>query len=243
MLADVAAGVIDTFPRQSLARPLRFVAPHIPQHVVLRGNNKSIVFVEHADYSYFREALQVACVRYGCEVHAYVLMTNHVHLLVTPSTPCGIPRVMQSVGRRYVRRFNEIYGRSGHLWGGRYRAIAVETERYLFTCYRYIELNPVRAALVTDPHDYPWSSHRANAFGITDSLVTHHERYTGLGRDRPSQQFAYRALFSEAISESTLAEIRNATNKTWALGSRRFRDEVAAHLARRTQSSPQMAPA
>jgi putative transposase len=162
-------------------------------------------------------------------------MTNHVHLLMTPTTPSGIGNVIQLVARRYVQRFNATYQRTGHVWGERYKATIVETNHYFFACHRYIELNPVRAGLVEQPSDYPWSSHRMNAFGDTNRLVTPHESYEALGATPGDRQAAYRAMFIDELSDSTLAEIRDATNRGWALGSRRFRDEVAALLKRRTE--------
>ncbi len=217
-----------------MPRPLRYTAPGVVQHVIVRGNNKSVMFVDTADYRLFHETLASACADHGCDIHAYVFMTNHVHLLATPNELNAFAKAMQTIGRRYVRRFNDTYRRSGHLWGGRYKAIAINTEQYLFTCYRYIELNPVRAGLAAGPRDYPWSSHGANATGANDKLITPHERYTALGADPSARQTAYRALFSEELSKATLERIRESTNRGWALGSQRFRDEVAALLGRRT---------
>jgi putative transposase len=203
--------------------------------VIQRGNNRSALFAVDADYRFFRECLRAACEKYGCVVHAYVFMTNHVHLLITPSTASGIGQVMQSVGRRYVQRFNTRYQRTGTLWEGRYRATVVETARYLFACYRYIELNPVRAGLVGNPQDYRWSSHRANALGVFDPIVVPHEQYCAFGADSGARQAAYRALFTTPLVDSTLAAIREATNKGWTLGSERFGAEIAALVNRRTR--------
>jgi|SRR5215204_1344955 len=213
----------------------RYAVPGLPQHVIQRGTNRSVLFVADPDYYFFRDCLRVACERHDCQLHAYVLMTNHVHLLMTPMTGSGIGDVMQSVCRRYVRRFNDTYQRTGTLCQGRYKATVVDTEQYLCACYRYVELNPVRAGIVAAPHEYRWSSYAANALGTTDPLVIPHERYDALGRDGRTRQAAYRALFGEALSDSTLADIRHATNTGWALGSKRFRDEVAVLLARRTE--------
>lgn len=214
-----------------MPRLLRFAAPGIPQHVIQRGNNRSAMFVSAADYELFRECLERACARHGCRVHAYVLMTNHVHLLVTPSGPAAVAKVMQSVGRRYVPRFNLRHHRTGTLWEGRYRATVIESERYLFACYRYIELNPVRAGIARTPRDYRWSSHLATAFGIDDPLVTPHERYRDLGPDAGVRRAAYRALFSNELPDSTLDEIRAATQRGEALGGERFRAEMASRLS------------
>jgi putative transposase len=162
-------------------------------------------------------------------------MTNHVHLLITPLNACGISRVMQSVGRRYVGYFNSAYQRTGTFFEGRFRAAPVDCERYLLTCSRYIELNPVRGGLSVDPAHYPWSSHCANAFGEIDPLVTPHELYRALGVSPARRRTAYRALFADAVEDSLLHEIREATNKGWALGSERFRREIAALAERRAE--------
>jgi putative transposase len=222
-----------------LARMPRYAAPGMPQHVIQRGTNRSVLFVADSDYRFFLDCLRAACEKYGCHVHAYVLMTNHVHLLITPTTALGLGHVMQSVCRRYIRRFNDLHQRTGTLCQGRYRATLVETERYLFACHRYIELNPVRAGLVADPRAYSWSSYGANAFGRSDPLVTPHECYSALSREACGRQVAYRTLFGEPLSDEMLTDIRHATNKGWALGSKRFRDEIATLLARRTQPAPQ----
>jgi putative transposase len=143
----------------------RYVLPGQPQHVIQRGNNRSPLFNVEADYACFLHYMQDACRRHGCHVHAYVLMTNHIHLLITPESKDGLSKVMQSVGRRYVQYFNTSYQRTGTLWEGRYKATIVDSESYLLTCYRYIELNPVRAKLVGHPAEYRWSSYHANALG------------------------------------------------------------------------------
>lgn len=221
-----------------MARLPRFALPGQPQHVIQRGNNRTPLFAKPADYSAFRRCVTTACTEHGCQVHAYVLMTNHVHLLVTPRDASGVGKAMQSVGRRYVAYFNAVYRRTGTLWEGRYRAAPVDTEQYLLACYRYIELNPVRAGLVADPVDYPWSSYRANAFGQFDALVKPHERYCSLGADPVSRRAAYRALFEHGLDDALLHEIREATNKRWGLGSARFREGIAALLARRAQPLP-----
>lgn len=217
-----------------MARQPRYAAPGWPQHVIQRGNNRIPVFASDGDYESYHAWLRQACDQYGCRVHAYVLMGNHVHLLITPNTASGIASVMQSVGRQYVRRFNSTYRRTGTLWEGRYRATVVDTQRYLFTCYRYIELNPVRAGIVRAPQGYRWSSHHANAFGATDAVVVPHDEYLALGSDALTRQAAYQLLFAVDLPEHELAAVRVATNKGWALGAKRFRDDVASLLERRT---------
>ena len=192
-----------------MPRPPRLLVPGQPHHVIQRGNNRSPIFAGETDYRVFRDCFADACRDHGCLVHAYVLMTNHVHFLMTPASAGGIGFVMQAVGRKYVRYFNRMNERTGGLWEGRYRATRIDSERYLLTCYRYIELNPVRAGLVTDPSQYRWSSYGANAIGLLDPLVTTHERYLALGVGRAARTTAYRALFHQVLDERTLYGIRN----------------------------------
>lgn len=213
----------------------RYVLPGQPQHVIQRGNNRSPIFVGDEDYSCFRHYLREACLHHGCQIHAWVFMTNHVHLLLTPNAKESIGKAMQSVGRRYVQYFNAVYQRTGTLWEGRYKATIIDTENYLFTCYRYIELNPVRANMVSHPGEYRWSSYHANALGKDDSLVSPHERYIALAEDPGERQSSYRDLFKAHIDDKTLTEIRHSTQKGWALGSERFKDEIECLIKRRTR--------
>jgi putative transposase len=215
-----------------MARLPRYGLPGQPQHVIQRGNNRGAIFARPADYRHFLEYLEVACAEHECAVHAYVLMTNHVHLLITPTRAGAIGRVMQSVGRLYVPYFNWSQGRVGGLFQGRFRATPIDTEQYLLTCYQYIERNPVRAGIVRRPADYRWSSYHANALGQTDSLVTPHERYLALGTGASTRRQAYRSIYGHELDESTVVEIRTAAWTGWALGSDRFREEVA-RLSRR----------
>lgn len=212
----------------------RYVLPGQPQHVIQRGNNRNAIFAADADYAFYMEKLVDACRRFRCDVHAYVQMTNHVHLLMTPHTEGGIGKVMQSLGRYYVQYFNYTYSRTGTLWEGRYRATLIEGERYLLTCMRYIELNPVRAGMVDHPSRYPYSSYHANAMGREDALVTEHDLYRQLGPSPEDRQSGYRALFRSSIGKEALKDIREATNKAWVLGSDRFREQIAVLSQRRT---------
>jgi putative transposase len=207
----------------------------MPQHVIQRGTNRSVIFGEPSDYALFAEYLMAACERYGCRVHAYVFMSNHVHLVVTPSVEGGVSHVMKLVGVRYVQYFNRKYRRTGTLWEGRYRASLIQLDRYLLTCYRYIELNPVRAGLAKRADDYRWSSYRTNALGDEDPLVTPHETYLGLGATADARRAGYRALVEDGLSNEAIDDIRRATNAGLVLGSKRFRDEVAALLKRRAE--------
>ena len=184
--------------------------PEQPLHVIQRGNNRCAIFTRDEDYFVFRDCFADASRRHDCMVHAYVLMPNHVHVLMTPRVRHGVATVMQAVGRRYVRYFNDKYRRTGSLWEGRYRATLIDSERYLLTCYRYIEMNPVRAGLVSHPHEYRWSSYGANALGQPDSLVVPHEQLCALGVDGECRQATYRALFDEVLDEQAITRIRNA---------------------------------
>jgi putative transposase len=222
-----------------MARLPRYVIPGQPQHIIQRGNNRQPIFAADADYQFFRDALVEAAAKHGLEIHAYVWMTNHIHLLATPKFNDSISKVFQSVGRRYVQYFNFTYKRSGTLWEGRYRATVVDSEHYLLTLMRYIELNPVRAGMVATPQGYPWSSYWRNALGEggpNADWLSSHEEYMRLGLDDLARQEAYRALFVSAIDQGDLAAIRDCTHKGWALGSERFRDAIEALGQRRAES-------
>ena len=222
-----------------MARLPRYVIRGQPQHIIQRGNNRQVIFAAGADYPVFRDALVEAAKQHGLAIHAYVWMTNHVHLLATPESDHSISKVFQSVGRRYVQYFNSTYRRSGTLWEGRYRATVVNSEQYLLTLMRYIELNPVRAGMVGYPGDYLWSSYRHHAqgeSGLNADWLTAHEEYLRLGRTEADRQSAYRELFQAAISSHDLAEIRDCTHKGWALGGERFKEEIEALGQRRAVS-------
>ena len=160
-----------------MARLPRLDLPGVPQHVVQRGNNRMPCFLDDEDRLAYLELLRQACLHHGCALHAYVLMDNHVHLLLTPSAQGAVSRMMQMLGRSYVGQFNGRHRRTGTLWEGRYKACLVESEAYLLACQRYIELNPVRAWIVSEPGAYRWSSHGANAYGQEDARLTPHPVY------------------------------------------------------------------
>jgi putative transposase len=200
----------------------------VPQHLVQRGVNREPCFFSEEDYHCYLHWLQEAAADWRSVIHAYVLMTNHVHLLVTPGTADGPARLMQSLGRRYVQYINRHYKRSGTLWEGRYKSSAVQAEDYLLACQRYIELNPVRADMVADPGQYRWSSYRRHALGQPDRLVTPHPLYLALGRDDVSRQAAYRALFHSQLDAEALADIRRAIAQGQPLGNERFKEAVCA---------------
>jgi putative transposase len=220
-----------------MARLPRFFVPDTPQHVIQRGNDRQPIFRTSADHAFFLGCLEFAARRHGVAIHAYVLMTNHVHLLATPETGTSLPRAMQSLGRVYVQYFNSMHSRSGTLWEGRYKATIVESDRYLLACMRYIELNPVRAGLVEHPERYPWSSHRANAFGVFDPLVRAHPLYRTLGATPANRRAAYLALFGQAVANGETHAIRDATQNAWALGGAEFRRDLE-RLGRRAERAP-----
>ncbi|GMR16673.1 MAG: transposase [Gammaproteobacteria bacterium] len=213
-----------------MPRQLRYKLPGVPQHVVQRGNNRQVTFFDDSDYVRYLEDLLEASEKCECDIHAYVLMTNHVHLLMTPQREDSIAKVMQSVGRKYVRYINGTYKRSGTLWEGRYKASVVQDNRYLLQCYRYIELNPVRAGMVESPIDYHWSSYAFNAFGQVNELIKPHEQYVALGRNEADRQLAYRELFRNKMDNALLHEIRETTQQCRVLGNERFRNEIEAAL-------------
>jgi putative transposase len=201
-----------------MPRPRRVVLPSVPLHIIQRGNNRVPCFAAQNDYLAYLEMLRECAFDCGCALHAYVLMTNHVHLLLSPDDDDSVSTMMQRLGRRYVLYFNRRHARTGTLWEGRFRSSLVQDERYLMICYRYIELNPVRASMVASPSDYPWSSYRANALGRQSSLLTPHLLYTALGSDAATRQTAYRHLFSEALSDEALDQLRQAGNGNRPLG-------------------------
>ncbi|MFM9914139.1 MAG: transposase [Methylophilaceae bacterium] len=213
-----------------MARLPRYVVPGQPQHIIQRGNNRQIIFAAEADYQFFRDALIEAAAKHGLQIHAYVWMTNHIHLLATPQFENSISKVFQSVGRKYVQYFNYTYQRSGTLWEGRYRATVVDSEQYLLTLMRYIELNPVRAGMTQDPADYPWSSYACNALGKTglnSDWLQPHQEYLRLGQTVVERQLAYHQLFRTEITSADLAQIRDSTHKGWALGEEKFQATIA----------------
>ena len=207
----------------AMPRPLRIDLPGIPQHIVQRGHDRQPCFFTEAVYLCYRTNLREIALREGCAVHAYVLMTNHVHLLLTPQRPRAVARTLQALGRRYVRYINDSYQRSGTLWEGRYKASLVGDGDYLMLCHRYIELNPLRAAMVGDPREYRWSSHHALAFGEADPLVQPHPAYLALADDPAARQRRYRDMVMAAVDPDAIAAIRRHLHHQHAYGGERFR--------------------
>ena len=193
-----------------MPRKPRFYLPDVPVHIVQRGHSREPIFFEDADYLAYLAWLKDAAERYDCVIHAYVLMTNHVHILATPAATDGITRMMQYVGRRYIPYINHTYGTSGSIWEGRYKASLVQAEAYLLTCMRYIELNPVRANMVRIPSNYRWSSYRYNGQGKPNALITHHSLYKALGRTTQSRRECYKMLFKSHLDNNALDKIQSA---------------------------------
>ena len=216
-----------------MPRRARLAIPGIPWHIIQRGNNRSVCFHAGEDYQLYLHYLEEYATRFGCAIHAYVLMTNHVHLLLTPQRADSVALLMKNLGQRYVQYINHTYHRSGTLWEGRFRSCLTQTEDYVLACYRYIELNPVRAGMVIRPQDYRWSSYHANALGKTSCFIVPHEQYLRLGHDDAARREAYRALFKAHLDEAMAGQIRSATNGNYALGSERFQHEIEAMLGRR----------
>jgi putative transposase len=225
-----------------MARLPRYFVKNVPQHIILRGNNRETIFVNDDDRLFFKDALQDAAKRNGLAIHAYVFMTNHIHLLASPSTEESIPKTLQSLGRRYVQYFNYRYERTGTLWEGRYRATIVEAETYLFECMRYIELNPVRAGMVPHPAEHAWSSYGHNAGFAADALIKPHRLYRALGVTEGARTTAYRALAQAPMDAAMLDTIRNSTNKGWAMGAGRFKSRIESLTDRRVAPLPKGRP-
>jgi len=205
-----------------MARASRLLIDDFPLHIVQRGHNRERCFFGDADYRAYLQWLDEAATERDCSLHAYVLMTNHIHLLLTPRRAAAVPALLQSLGRRYVHYVNRKLGRSGTLWEGRYRSSVVQSDMYLLACHRYIELNPVRAGLASTPGDYRWSSYRANALGHVDRRLTPHATYQALGQDVETRCDAYRTLFEIAEPPMQLCDIRMALKQSQPLGNRSF---------------------
>ena len=216
-----------------MPRRARLAVPGIPWHIIQRGNNRNACFYAEEDYRFYLATLQEQAVQYGCAIHAYVLMTNHVHLLLTPAKEDSAALLMKHLGQRYVQYINRRHKRSGTLWEGRFRSCLTQNEEYVLACYRYIELNPVRAKIVTHPRDYHWSSFRTNGDGNTNALLTPHAEYLRLGRTPQKRQQIYRALLRTQLDPERIDAIRKATNGNFVLGNASFQQDIARILKRR----------
>lgn len=226
-----------------MSRPPRPDLPGIPQHIVQRGNNRLPCFLDDDDRRFYLAYLRRGLETHGCALHAYVLMDNHVHLLLTPSQPRAVSRLIQTFGSRYTARFNERHGRTGTLWEGRYRACLVDSDAYLLACHRYIETNPVRAGMVATADGFPWSSHRANAWGTADPLLTPHPDVLALAEGAEARYRAYRSLFVTAVPVEQLESMRAHLRQRAAWGSEAFRAKVEASIERFAGVRPACRPA
>ncbi len=214
----------------------------LPLHVVQRGHNRDACFFAEDDYLAYREWLGEAIRATGCQLHAYVQMTNHVHLLLSPPEPEAVSRLMISLGRRYVRYINKTYRRTGTLWDSRYKSSLVQVEDYFLRCQRYIELNPVRAAMVDDPAHYRWSSYRTNGLGQTDTLLTPHAVYSALGTNDADRLQAYRELFRLELDAEAISDIRRALDQGQPLGDSRLIDHIERATGVRREPRPRGRP-
>ncbi len=214
-----------------MARQPRLSVPGYAHHVIVRGNNKQPIFKFGGDYERLLDLLLEASREYKVHIHAYVLMTNHLHLLATPQEADGLPKMMQKIGRTYVQVFNKLYQRTGTLFEGRYRSTLIQTERYLLACMAYIDLNPVRAGMVAHPQDYAWSSYAHYAGKRADKLVTPHPLVWQMGNTPYAREAAYVAMVEAGIAPEQQLVLTNALIKGWALGDEAF----VADLQTRTQ--------
>ena len=220
-----------------MARLPRLTLPGYPHHVILRGNNRQAIFAMTADYQRLLDLLEESALKFEVAIQAYVLMSNHFHLLVTPQTADGLPQMMQAVGRRYVRYFNDRQQRSGTLWEGRYKSTVIQTDRYLLACMAYIDLNPVRAALVDQAQDYPWSSHGHYIGQRVDKLISPHPLIWELGNTPFAREAAYAQLVQSGVSAGQQAALTDSALRGWALGTPDFVADLQKRTARRVAKS------
>ncbi|MES2999109.1 MAG: transposase [Pseudomonadota bacterium] len=220
-----------------MARLPRLTVPGYPHHIIQRGNNRQSIFAVTDDYETVLSMLEEHAKKAAVAVHAYVLMSNHLHLLATPETAEGIPQMMQSIGRRYVRYFNQRQGRTGTLWEGRYKSTLIQAERYLMACTAYIDLNPVRAGMVADPADYAWSSYRHYIGLREDKLVTPHPLYWEMGNTPFAREAAYAEMVRSGISATQQKALTESANRGWALGEPDYVAELQRRTARRVSRS------
>jgi putative transposase len=225
-----------------MPRRPRIHLANLPLHIVQRGHNRDACFFAEEDYHAYRHWLGEALKSTGCLLHAYVQMTNHVHLLLTPPEPVAVSRLVISLGRRYVQYINNTYRRTGTLWDSRYKSSLVHADDYLLLCQRYIELNPVRAGMVDDPAHYRWSSYRANGLGQADPLLTPHDVFLGLGRSEADRMEAYRALLRSELDADAIGDIRVALDQGQPLGNSRFIDSIEHITGQRREAKPRGRP-
>ena len=225
-----------------MPRRPRIHLPGLPLHIVQRGHNRDACFFAEEDYLAYRQWLGEAIKDTRCQLHAYVQMTNHVHLLLTPPETDAVTRLIISLGRHYVQYINRTYRRTGTLWDSRYKSSLVQPDDYLLLCQRYIELNPVRSGMVDDPAHYRWSSYRANGLGQADALLTRHEVYQGLGENEADRLATYRDLFSTERGIAAISDIRMALSQGQPLGNSRFLDSIEKTTGLRCEIRPRGRP-
>jgi putative transposase len=220
-----------------MARLPRLTVPGYPHHIIQRGNNRQAIFISKEDYEKLLGLLEEFAKKFGVAIHSYVLMSNHFHLLATPDSAEGVPRMMQALGRSYVRYFNSRHGRTGTLWEGRYRSTLIQAERYLLACMVYIDLNPVRAGMVADPADYPWSSHLYYVGRRSDKLVTPHPLFWEMGNTPFARDAAYGELVHSGISPEKERALTDSALRGWALGEPDHVAELQRRTARRLEKA------
>ena len=225
-----------------MARLPRLTLPGYAHHVIQRGNNRQPIFASTQDFQFMLELLEANARKFQVAIHAYVLMDNHFHLLATPQTAEGLPQMMQAVGRSYVRYFNDTHRRTGTLWEGRYKSTVIQTERYLLACMVYIDLNPVRAGMVAQARDYPWSSH-AHYLGLrTDKLLTPHPLVWALGNTPFAREAAYAEMVAAGVQAGQQQALTDSALRGWALGEPAFVKDLQTLTARRVSPKPRGRP-
>ena len=205
-----------------MARLARQIVPHYPHHLVQRGHDRRPCFFIDRDRERYLYELRTAAREHACAVHAYVLMTNHIHIVATPNHEYSLSAMMKQVNQRYVRYVNRRLNRTGTLWEGRFKSSVVDSDAYIMACYRYVELNPVRAGMVSRAAQYPWSSHLRNAGLHRDPVVRAHPAYVALGGDERTRTAQYAGLFEDELDDAILDRIRLATNRQHPLGAEDF---------------------
>ena len=220
-----------------MARLPRLTLPGYPHHLIQRGNNRQAIFDSKPDYETLLAMLDENATKFAVDIHAYVLMTNHFHLLATPTTQDGLPLLMQAVGRRYVRYFNQRQSRSGTLWEGRYRSTLIQADRHLFACMTYMDLNPVRAAIAAGAKEYFWSSHAHYAGLRSDKIITPHSLYWSLGNTPFAREAAYVDMVSAGVSAQQQQALTESALRGWALGEVDFVEDLQKRTARRVSKA------
>jgi len=218
-----------------MARLPRIVVPNQPMHIMHRGNNRQNIFESEEDMVRIKEDIAISLEKTSCFLHSYVIMTNHFHLLITPTDKIALSKFMQSVANRYVRYYNSQHNRTGTIWEGRFKSCLVDSDHYLLTLYRYIEMNPVRAGMVEAPTDYRWSSFHHNALAKPDGLITEHPLYSDLGKIPDQRYRHYRELFDQPVNQKEDSRIAEATMKGEVFGSKSFHEQIGKLVNRTTR--------